>query len=431
MKKKKQSKDKKGKTNSKSPKEKEPNEKEIPKEIGTFHDFLVFEKTNKIEENNILDLSKLESDISLFHNLKNEPKPKESRFSNLFKEIIENDKKVAMEAQKEAQKEGKKEDKKEDQKEDKKEDKKEEAVDPQKEDNNEIKQNEEINKDTNKYNNNYFLYTTTFSKNKFDENNFTELNYTNTFFPNLGNFSQNNKMSITSNLSWPYGNSTNDTMFTGYTNSFSNKSKNSFDNYKNNSYENRISLNKNLNSINDNKNTINEKYNNFQDKIFEPIVNIKKVISLEDRRTTIMIKNIPNKFSRELLLSTIDQNFKGTYDLFILPTDGNRNKNFGYSFINFTSSYFIPYFYFMFNDKKWSSTNSKKICEITYSKVQGRANLISYYANKIIFYNNVNEITPDQKYIIPNDYKNIFVQLFPSQEIEEYKYYFITKMPNN
>ena len=419
MKKKKQSKDKKGKANSKSPKEKEPNEKEIPKEIGTFHDFLVFEKSNKIEENNILDLSKLESDISLFHNLKNEPKPKESRFSNLFKEIVENDKKVAMEAQKE------------DRKVDKKEDKKEEVVVPQKEDNIEIKQNEEINKDINKYNNNYFLYTTTFSKNKFDENNITELNYTNTFLPNLGNFSQNNKMSITSNLSWPYGNSTNDTMFTGYTNSFSNKSKNSFDNYKNNSYENRISLNKNLNSINDNKNTINEKYNNFQEKNFEPIVNIKKVISLEDKRTTIMIKNIPNKFSRELLLSTIDQNFKGTYDLFILPTDGNKNKNFGYSFLNFTSSYFIPYFYFMFNDKKWSSTNSKKICEITYSKVQGRANLISYYANKIIFYNNVNEITPDQKYIIPNDYKSIFTQLFPSQEIEEYKYYFITKMPNN
>ena len=142
-----------------------------------------------------------------------------------------------------------------------------------------------------------------------------------------------------------------------------------------------------------------------------------------------MIKNIPNKFTRELLLSTIDQNFKGTYDLFILPTDGNRNKNFGYSFINFTNSYFIPYFYFMFNDKKWSSTNSKKICEITYSKVQGRANLISYYANKIIFFNNVKEVTEDQKYIIPNDYKKIFIQLFPNQIIEENNFYFITKIP--
>ena len=184
-------------------------------------------------------------------------------------------------------------------------------------------------------------------------------------------------MSLNSNSSsgsGSRGNSTNDTGYTGYS-SFSNKStfKNSIDINKNTINDNKI-------SINDNKNIINEN-NNLQEILFDPNVNISKILSLEDKRTTIMIKNIPNKFTRSLLLSTIDQNFKGTYDLFILPTDGNRNKNFGYSFINFTSSYFIPYFYFMFNNKKWSSTNSKKICEITYSKVQGRSNLISYYAN--------------------------------------------------
>ena len=83
----------------------------------------------------------------------------------------------------------------------------------------------------------------------------------------------------------------------------------------------------------------------------------------------------------------------------------------------------------MFNNKKWSSTNSKKICEITYSKVQGRSNLISYYANKIIFYNNVQEVTNEQRYLIPNDYKEIFIKLFPKHPIEEYNFYFITKMP--
>ena len=217
--------------------------------------------------------------------------------------------------------------------------------------------------------------------------------------------------------------STNDTGITLYTNSFLNNSgnKNSFDSNKNN-------INENKNTIYENKNTIYEN-NNIQEYYFEPNVDIYKVLSLEDRRTTIMIKNIPNKFNRAILLSTIDINFKGTYDLFILPTDGNRNKNFGYSFINFTSSYFIPYFYFMFNNKKWSSTNSKKICEITYSKVQGRDNLISYYANKIIYFNNVKEVNSEQKYIIPNDYKNLFVQLFPNQIIEEYPFYFTTKIP--
>ena len=77
-----------------------------------------------------------------------------------------------------------------------------------------------------------------------------------------------------------------------------------------------------------------------------------------------MVKNIPNKFTRDLLIKTIDQNFKSTYDLFILPTDVNRYKNFGYAFLNFTCSYHIPYFYFLFNGKKWGSTNSQKICEI-------------------------------------------------------------------
>jgi hypothetical protein len=282
---------------------------------------------------------------------------------------------------------------------------------------------QDINEESNKDNNNVLLYSTTFSQNKMNENKISELQYTKTFFPNIENFSQSNKMSINSNSSGQNISSTNDTGITLYTNSFLNNSgnKNSFDSNKNN-------INENKNTIYENKNTIYEN-NNIQEYYFEPNVDIYKVLSLEDRRTTIMIKNIPNKFNRTILLSTIDINFKGTYDLFILPTDGNRNKNFGYSFINFTSSYFIPYFYFMFNNKKWSSTNSKKICEITYSKVQGRDNLISYYANKIIYFNNVKEVNSEQKYIIPNDYKNLFVQLFPNQIIEEYPFYFTTKIP--
>lgn len=166
------------------------------------------------------------------------------------------------------------------------------------------------------------------------------------------------------------------------------------------------------------------------EKKFELNVDIKKVICLEDRRTTVMIKNIPNKFTRDMLLNIIDQNFKGAYDLFILPTDVNRYKNFGYSFINFTCSYYIPYFYFIFNGKKWSSTNSQKICEITYSKIQGRNNLLSHYSNKIIFRNEeAKKYNSEQKFIIPNEYKTIFNQAFPNFTIEEAKYYFITKMP--
>ena len=53
-------------------------------------------------------------------------------------------------------------------------------------------------------------------------------------------------------------------------------------------------------------------------------LDINNVIALKDNRTTLMIKNIPNKFNKDLLLNIIDQNFKGTYDLFILPTDAAK-----------------------------------------------------------------------------------------------------------
>ena len=183
--------------------------------------------------------------------------------------------------------------------------------------------------------------------------------------------------------------------------------------------------NNSINFINQNENL-----GDSNDKIMDLSLDINKVISLEDKRATIMIKNIPNKFNRDLLLNIINNNFRGTFDLFILPTDINKFKNFGYAFINFTSNYYIPYFYFMFNGKMWSRTNSQKVCELTYSKVQGKENLLAHYPSKIIYLNEeAKNVTPDQKYIIPNDYKLIFHKFFQNQTIEEYKLYFLTKLP--
>ena len=213
-------------------------------------------------------------------------------------------------------------------------------------------------------------------------------------------------------------------------NSSINLSSNISTNYdiKTSSINDSSSLENNSNQINENNNQI-----IIQPEKIEEInltLDINKVISLEDKRCTIMIKNIPNKFNKDLLLSIINQNFKGTYDLFILPTDVNKYKNFGYSFINFMNSYYIPYFYYMFNGKMWSHTNSKKICELTYSKVQGKENLTQHYPSKIIYSNDeAYNVTPEQKYIIPNIYKLVFNKFFPNEKIEEYKFYFVTKIP--
>jgi hypothetical protein len=54
----------------------------------------------------------------------------------------------------------------------------------------------------------------------------------------------------------------------------------------------------------------------------------------EDNRTTLMIKNIPNKYTQKMLLATIDAEFRGTYDFFYLPIDFKNKCNVGYAFIN-------------------------------------------------------------------------------------------------
>ncbi len=400
MRKKKEKKEKK-KTNSPKDKDKidDKNDKgEIPREIGIFNDFIVYDKDNLF--NDYLKYQNLESTTSPSLKdwliIQRESKQTKSRFTDFFEEINQ---------EKSEENEGKKNENKnqineiEDEK----------KVDDQKKDALFMKNfTQNINLDNN--NNNLFSINT-FKDNKFKEN---DLDVRNTFFPNLG--VQNTKMSINSNINnsifnpGNQGMSTNDTGFAGISNS---SLSNSNIDISNNSFNSKIIV------------------VDIKEQNFEPNVDINKILSLKDTRTTIMIKNIPNKFGRELLLSTIDQNFKGTYDLFILPTDGNKNKNFGYSFINFTSCYYIPFFYYMFNGKKWSSTNSQKICEITYSKVQGRENLVAHYPNKIIHFNAVTNQNEDQKYVIPNEYKMFFNKIYPKQKIEEHKFYFVTTIPNN
>ena len=95
---------KKSKANKKKKNEKD-NEKEMPKEIGVYNDFLVFEKIDNINDN---ILKKLEKE---YLGSKKESDKRESRFSSLFKELIEMDKKAHPEDEKEKDK--KKEEKKE------------------------------------------------------------------------------------------------------------------------------------------------------------------------------------------------------------------------------------------------------------------------------------------------------------------------------
>ncbi|KAM3127546.1 hypothetical protein pb186bvf_020332 [Paramecium bursaria] len=98
-----------------------------------------------------------------------------------------------------------------------------------------------------------------------------------------------------------------------------------------------------------------------------------------DQRTTIMIKNIPNKYTIQLLIDLIDKNYKSSYDFLYLPIDFKNRCNMGYAFINFVETKVLERFHYDFQGKKWPHFNSEKICQLRYARIQGRQALIQHF----------------------------------------------------
>lgn len=58
----------------------------------------------------------------------------------------------------------------------------------------------------------------------------------------------------------------------------------------------------------------------------------------QEWRTTVMLRNLPNNYTRAMLLKHIDEKgFVGLYDFFYLPIDFNTQACLGYAFINLRS----------------------------------------------------------------------------------------------
>ncbi|XP_042501922.1 protein MEI2-like 4 isoform X7 [Macadamia integrifolia] len=108
---------------------------------------------------------------------------------------------------------------------------------------------------------------------------------------------------------------------------------------------------------------------------------IDRIVRGEDTRTTLMIKNIPNKYTSKMLLAAIDEQHRGTYDFIYLPIDFKNKCNVGYAFINMIDPLHISHFYQTFNGKKWEKFNSEKVASLAYARIQGKAALISHFQN--------------------------------------------------
>eukprot|EP01025_Chloroclados_australasicus_P056423 TRINITY_DN696_c0_g1_i10.p1 TRINITY_DN696_c0_g1~~TRINITY_DN696_c0_g1_i10.p1 ORF type:complete len:553 (-),score=91.65 TRINITY_DN696_c0_g1_i10:3794-5452(-) len=112
-------------------------------------------------------------------------------------------------------------------------------------------------------------------------------------------------------------------------------------------------------------------------------LDIEKIQSGEDQRTTLMLKNIPNKYSPQMLMDTINEaGVAGRYDFLYLPIDFRNRCNVGYAFINMRYSVNdVPLLYNVFNGRRWERFNSEKVAQVAYARIQGRVQLIQHFQN--------------------------------------------------
>ncbi|CAL1167221.1 unnamed protein product [Cladocopium goreaui] len=100
-----------------------------------------------------------------------------------------------------------------------------------------------------------------------------------------------------------------------------------------------------------------------------------------DDKTTVMMRNIPNRYTCEELLSEVMMaGFDEAFDFFYSPMDFKTKRNRGYGFINFHTADIAKEFAMAFHRRQLSLYSSKKIVEVAPAVTQGyTANMTKYF----------------------------------------------------
>ena len=99
-------------------------------------------------------------------------------------------------------------------------------------------------------------------------------------------------------------------------------------------------------------------------------------------KTTVMLRNIPNKYSRDMVLDVLHKSgYRCKYNFFYLPIDFRNRCNLGYCFINFDRTETAEAFMTQFHNYKLPGFNSQKVCQVGLARVQGQHENIEHYRN--------------------------------------------------
>jgi len=118
-------------------------------------------------------------------------------------------------------------------------------------------------------------------------------------------------------------------------------------------------------------------------------------------QTTLMLRNIPNNYSRDMLIDLLDrEGFTSCYDFVYLPVDFHRLAGLGYAFVNFAKIEYAEQAKQHFQGfDRWAVT-SHKVCDVKWGEpLQGLAAHLDRYRNSPVMHEDV-----------PEQYKPVYLQ---------------------
>lgn len=113
-------------------------------------------------------------------------------------------------------------------------------------------------------------------------------------------------------------------------------------------------------------------------------VDVNRIREGTDVRTTIMLRNIPNKVDQNMLKGIVDQSSYGRYDFMYLRIDFANECNVGYAFINFVDPLDIIPFVNARGNQRWNCFKSDKVAEVSYATIQGKDCLVQKFRNSSV-----------------------------------------------
>lgn len=111
-------------------------------------------------------------------------------------------------------------------------------------------------------------------------------------------------------------------------------------------------------------------------------------------RSTLMMRNIPNNYTRDMLLELLDaEGFQGRYNFVYLPIDFQRLSGIGYAFVNFETSRDAEEAKETFQGFSDWKISSNKTCAVSWGEpLQGLQSHVDRYRNSPLMHADV----PDQ-----------------------------------